>query len=55
MADTETQRQANGISLTGAPVYDQDIYGNGDDRFAGYEQSIGLPEEEEERAQAVER
>jgi len=56
MADTDTQREeTNGVSLTGAPVYDQDLYGAGDDRFAGYERSIGLAEEEDERAQAVER
>ena len=55
MAELDTQRQANGIALTGAPVYDQDIYGAGEDRFAGYERSIGLAEEEDERTQAVER
>ena len=56
MAELDTQRQqANGISLTGAPAFDQDLYGAGDDRYAGYERSIGLAEEEDERAQAVER
>lgn len=56
MAELDTQRQqANGISLTGAPTFDQELYGAGDDRYAGYERSIGLAEEEDERAQAVER
>ena len=56
MADIDTQRQqTNGISLTGAPTFDQDLYGAGDDRYAGYERSIGLAEEDDERAQAVER
>lgn len=56
MADIEPQRQqANGISLTGAPTFDQDLYGAGDDRYAGYERSIGLAEEDDERAQTVER
>lgn len=56
MADVEAQRQqANGISLTGAPTFDQDLYGGGDDRYEGYERSIGLAEEQDERAQAVER
>lgn len=55
MADIDTQRQqTNGISLTGTPSFDQDLYGGGD-RYAGYERSIGLGEEEDERAQAVER
>lgn len=55
MADSGSQRQGNGISLTGAPVYDQDLYGNGQDRFAGYEQSIGPADEEDERTQTVGR
>lgn len=55
MADLGGQRQGNGVALTGKPVYDQDLYGNGDDRFAGYNQSIGLADEEDERAQTVER
>lgn len=56
MAEIEAQRQqANGVSLTGAPTFDQDLYGAGDDRYAGYERSIGLAEEEDERSQFVER
>jgi len=56
MTDTDTQRKkANGVPLTGAPVYDQDLYGAGEDRFAGYERTVGNIEEDDERAQPVER
>ena len=56
MAEADTQRkQVNGVPLTGAPVYDQDLYGAGDDRFAGYDRTVSMVEEDDERAQTVER
>lgn len=39
-------------------VFDQELYGGGRDRFAGYDRSIGLADTEEEmdeREQAVRR
>lgn len=55
MAGTDTQRPPDGTALAGAASYDQELYDGGEDRFAGYERSIGLAEEEDERAQASQR
>ena len=53
--NNDSQRPVNGTALAGAAVFDQDIYGGGDDRFSGYERSIGTGEEDDERSQAVQR
>lgn len=56
MAGTDEQRAPNGTALGGAAVYDQELYGGAeDDRFAGYERSIGLAEEDDDRKQANDR
>ena len=55
MAGTDDQRPPEGTALAGAASYDQEIYGGGEDRFAGYERSIGLADEDDERTQATQR
>lgn len=49
--------QRPGMGLPGSAEFDQDLYGQGD-RFAGYEQSIGVAGDEEledEREKALSR
>lgn len=42
------------VPLTGKAVFDQEIYGGGADKFTGYDQTIGLDDEEvDERERAV--
>ncbi len=52
----DEQREEQGVSLTGI-AYDKDLYDGGADRFAGYTQSIGVGEDDEqdERDQALAR
>lgn len=53
--EQDEQRQ-EGVSLTGI-AYDKELYDGGSDRFAGYTQSIGVGEDDEqdEREQALAR
>ena len=54
---TSDEQRQDGVALTGAVTFDQDLYGAGSDRFAGYTQSIGVGEDDEqdEREQALSR
>ena len=50
------EQREQGVSLTGI-AYDKELYDGGSDRFAGYTQSIGVGEDDEqdEREQALAR
>jgi len=57
-AQQERQRQDGIAASLKQAAFDQDLYGSGTDRFAGYESSIGVADTEEEmdaREQAVKR
>ena len=52
-------KKADGVSASlQQATFDQDLYGNGTDRFSGYERSIGVAEADDgmdEREQAIRR
>ena len=56
MAGEDDQRPTKeGVALTGTVVYDQELYGDQPNSFAGYSQSLGVgqDDEQDEREQAL--
>lgn len=44
------------VPLTGKPVFDQELYGGAADKYTGYDQTIGVDDEEQdERERALAR